>query len=400
MPEWRRLAAAPDAVAVGDDQQQASFGCQHAPYFAEQWPCLFGNFQAVNSQQFINGIVGERQACLFDEDGANRTDGGPNEGTLAGRHKCAKTADFAAIGAKVGGGKAEADQCLAGSTPPTAADLLGNNAPRDAAQRARVKGSEIENVEIHAGPAQAGLGHAGKVLYSTENARLLAWCTSANLEVPAKMLQNPAPILMPPLGGGDLILASGSRFRRQMLEAAGLQFQVQTATVDETAERSMMTRDNPAIEPAEVAMRLAALKAREISGRNPEALVIGADQVLALDRKIYGKPADVRAARAQLLGLRGRTHTLPTAVVLVRGGAVLWEHLGIAELKMRMFSDEFLGAYLRAASGQLTETVGGYALEGLGSQLFERIEGDYFTIIGLPLIPLLAELRRQGVIMA
>ena len=220
------------------------------------------------------------------------------------------------------------------------------------------------------------------------------------MEVPAKMLQNPAPILMPPLGGGDLILASGSRFRRQMLEAAGLQFQVQTATVDETAERSMMTRDNPAIEPAEVAMRLAARKAREISGRNPEALVIGADQVLALDRKIYGKPADVRAARAQLLGLRGRTHTLPTAVVLVRGGAVLWEHLGIAELKMRMFSDEFLGAYLRAASGQLTETVGGYALEGLGSQLFERIEGDYFTIIGLPLIPLLAELRRQGVIMA
>ena len=204
----------------------------------------------------------------------------------------------------------------------------------------------------------------------------------------------------PMLPGPELILASGSKFRRQMLEAAGLKFRAVQATVDEPATRAAMTRGNPAIEPGDVALRLAGLKAVEVSERLTDAVVIGADQVLACDGKIFGKPGGSHAARAQLLALRGRAHTLPTAVVLARGGRVVWEYLGVAKLEMRAFSDAFLSAYLAAAGGMVTETVGGYALEGLGSQLFERVEGDYFTIIGLPLMPLLAELRRQGVLMA
>ena len=183
------------------------------------------------------------------------------------------------------------------------------------------------------------------------------------------MSETEPDILMPSRAGAELILASGSRFRRQMLQAAGVHFRVVIAEVDEPAERAAMTRDNPAIEPGEVAMRLAELKAQEVSARHPHAFVVGADQVLALDHEIFGKPPDVGAARAQLLTLRGRTHKLPTAVVLASGGQIVWQHLASAELEMRPFSDEFLAAYLAAASGHLAETVGGYALEGLGGQL-------------------------------
>lgn len=193
-----------------------------------------------------------------------------------------------------------------------------------------------------------------------------------------------------------LILASSSRFRRQMLESAGVVFSSVPATVDEPAARVAMAHNTPQLSPGDIAVALAELKALEVSARYPDALVIGADQVLALDNKIFGKPATTTAARNQLLLLRGRTHTLPTAVVLASGGQVVWSHLDQAELQMRAFSDQFLDAYLVAAGDMVTETVGGYALEGIGAQLFERIAGDYFTIIGLPLIALLGELRRQG----
>ena len=205
--------------------------------------------------------------------------------------------------------------------------------------------------------------------------------------------------LMPKQPVTDLILASGSRFRRQMLENAGIAFSVETAAVDEPAARAAMARERLPVAPGEVALRLAGLKAIDVSRRHPNALVIGADQVLALEGDIFGKPSDVPAARAQLMTLRGRTHTLPTGVVLAQGGAVVWQYLGVALLQMRDFGAGFLEAYLAAAGDVVLETVGGYALEGLGAQLFERVEGDYFTVIGLPLVPLLGELRRRGLIL-
>ena len=198
----------------------------------------------------------------------------------------------------------------------------------------------------------------------------------------------------------DLVLASGSRFRRQMLENAGVRVTVTTATVDEPAERAAMARLAPDIEPGAVALRLADLKALDVSRRLPQALVIGADQVLSVDGDILGKPENLSTARAQLMRLRGRTHTLPTAVVLAQDGVVVWRHLGVTTLSMRNFSDDFLTDYLAAMGETVTQTVGGYMLEGHGAQLFERIDGDYFTVIGLPLLPLLAELRARGVLAA
>ncbi len=195
-----------------------------------------------------------------------------------------------------------------------------------------------------------------------------------------------------------LVLASGSRFRRHMLEAAGLAFSVTTSTLDEVQARAHMTQQNRTITPAEVAMALAEAKAAEVSLRMRDALVIGADQVLDFDSEIFGKPTDVAAARGQLKRLRERTHALQTAVVLATSGQIVWSHLATARLTMRDFSDSFLDAYLAEAGAIVTETVGGYALEGLGAQLFSRIDGDYFTIIGLPLLPLLDELRQRGIL--
>lgn len=197
-----------------------------------------------------------------------------------------------------------------------------------------------------------------------------------------------------------LILASGSRFRRQMLENAGLDFDVEPATLDEVAARAEMARRPVAPGPAEVAVELAAMKALEVSERHPRALVIGCDQVLDFEGRIYGKPSDVATARAQLIMMSGHTHALPTGLVLVRHGRVVFEHLGEARLTMRALSETFLDDYLARVGDAATETAGGYALEGLGVQLFERVDGDYFTIIGLPLLALLAELRRRGVVAA
>lgn len=209
------------------------------------------------------------------------------------------------------------------------------------------------------------------------------------------MLLTARPVARPP---PPLILASGSRFRRQLMENAGLTFTVVPATVDEPAARAAMARDDATISPGDVALNLAALKALEVSTRHPLALVIGSDQVLALDSEIFSKPADPAAARRQLEKLAGQTHTLPTGIVLALGGNVVWEHLGIATLSMRALSPAFLDDYIARAGPAVTETVGGYQLEGLGIQLFDRIDGDYFTIIGLPLLALLAELRRRRVV--
>jgi septum formation protein len=197
-------------------------------------------------------------------------------------------------------------------------------------------------------------------------------------------------------GGSRLILASGSPFRRKMLEAAGLHFEVVPPDVDEAAlKRELAGRGGAAI-----AAELAVAKALAISRTRPEALVIGADQVLDVGGELLDKPGDMSAARAQLMRLRGRTHRLLTAVALARGGQAVWRHAEIATLTMRAFSEEFLDAYLAKAGVGLCRIVGAYEIEGLGIQLLERVEGDHFTIVGLPLLPLLAELRARGVVPA
>jgi septum formation protein len=133
-----------------------------------------------------------------------------------------------------------------------------------------------------------------------------------------------------------------------------------------------------------------------VANKLPGRLVVGADQTLALGERLFAKPADSAAARDQLKSLRGRTHELHSALVLVRGANVLFEHCEIARLAMREFSDRFLESYIEAAGLAVTASVGGYQVESVGIQLFERIDGDHFTILGLPLLPLLQYLRREG----
>ena len=194
----------------------------------------------------------------------------------------------------------------------------------------------------------------------------------------------------------QLVLASASPFRRRMLEAAGLSFEVAPADVDEAAlKRDLLGSGST---PSTVAGALAAAKAEAVSARLPDALVIGADQVLALGPDLFSKPVGTPAAREQLLRLRGKSHHLHTAACLATGGKAVWTHVEIATLTMRPFSDAFLADYLWVAGDRVCHTVGAYEIEGLGIQLFERIEGSLFTIIGLPLLPLLAELRARGVI--
>jgi len=191
-----------------------------------------------------------------------------------------------------------------------------------------------------------------------------------------------------------LVLASASPFRRRMLEAAGLDFEVVPAAIDEPAVKARLG----VLPPPALARALARAKAEEVSARCPDALVIGADQVLALGEEIMSKPASIAEARAQLLRLRARTHSLHTAVALALSGKIVWDQYDAANLTMRAFSEAFLDGYLAASGEGVCRMVGAYEVEGRGVQLFERIEGDTFTIIGLPLVPLLAELRARGII--
>jgi nucleoside triphosphate pyrophosphatase len=194
---------------------------------------------------------------------------------------------------------------------------------------------------------------------------------------------------------GALVLASGSPFRRRMLEAAGVPFRVVPADVDEEALKRGLAGK---VGPEGLAEALAVAKAEAVSARFPTDLVVGADQVLALGEETFGKPADLAAARAQLERLRGRTHRLLSAAALAQGGRVVWSLVDPASLTVREFSAAFLDAYIARNGERLLETAGAYEIEGLGIQLFDRVEGDYFTIIGLPLLPLLAQLRARGVV--
>jgi septum formation protein len=193
-----------------------------------------------------------------------------------------------------------------------------------------------------------------------------------------------------------IILASSSPFRKNLLANAGIAFVAVKPDIDERAVEAPLL-DSGAT-PEDVALILAIAKATDVSERNPGALVVGSDQTLSLGDEIFHKPADMDAARRHLLNLSGRTHQLNSAVALVRNGETLWSHVGIAQLTMRRLDPAFVGRYLAGAGDSALSSVGAYQVEGPGIQLFEKIDGDYFTIVGLPLLPLLAALRDRGAI--
>lgn len=194
--------------------------------------------------------------------------------------------------------------------------------------------------------------------------------------------------------GERLVLASRSAARRAMLTDAGVVFGLEDAGVDEDAIKDAMA----GADPADLAVELAMAKALAVSRRDPEAWVLGADQTLAFDGGLVSKAGSLEEARARLMAMRGRTHHLHSGAALAHDGAVVWSGVDTAKMKVRAFSDVFLDAYLVVEGEGLLACVGSYRLEGIGSQLFEAVEGDYFTVLGLPLWPVLAELRRAGVI--
>lgn len=195
-----------------------------------------------------------------------------------------------------------------------------------------------------------------------------------------------------------VILASASPSRAMVLRNAGVGILCDPAAIDEEAVKNSFREENGSA--AQVAEALAELKAQRVSQRHEGALVIGADQMLQCDGMWFDKPVDMRHARAHLRALRGKMHELLSAVCVVRDGQCVWRHLESARLTMRPFSDAFLDEYLGATGSAVCQSVGAYRLEDRGAQLFSRIEGDYFTILGLPLLPLLGFLMNHGVLTA
>jgi septum formation protein len=194
------------------------------------------------------------------------------------------------------------------------------------------------------------------------------------------------------LADRPLVLASKSESRRAILAAAGIPLEIFPAEIDERAIEARADSRGP----DQVARLLAREKALAVAAEKPGRLVLGADQTLALGTRVFNKPADRAAARDQLIALRGKTHDLHSAVAVARDSAIVFEHSAIARLTMRAFSDDFLDGYLDAAGDVVSTSVGAYQVESLGIQLFSRVEGSHFTILGLPLLPLLDFLRREG----
>jgi len=194
----------------------------------------------------------------------------------------------------------------------------------------------------------------------------------------------------------ELILASSSLARRELLARAGLSFEVVPPSVDEgEVKRSLLAEGAGATQAAE---SLAELKARSVSHKRRAALVIGADQLLECEGQWFDKPADRAAALKQLESLSGKRHSLHTSICLVCDQERLWHHNVVVHLTMRPLTESFLESYLDAAGEGILATVGAYQLEGLGAQLFHKVEGDFFSVLGLPLLPLLEVLRAQGVL--
>ena len=190
-----------------------------------------------------------------------------------------------------------------------------------------------------------------------------------------------------------LILASRSRWRRALLVAAGLEAEITPSGVDEDAVKEQFPMDVP---DADLPLTLAELKARQVAANYPEALVLGANQILTCDGKRFDKPVDAAAAATHLRAFSGRTHSLVTAAVIMHQGQRIWHVVERAHLTMRPLTEAYIEGYLAAELPDILETVGAYRLEGRGVQLFEKIDGNYFTILGLPMLPLLAFLRQRG----
>lgn len=197
-------------------------------------------------------------------------------------------------------------------------------------------------------------------------------------------------------GARRLVLASASGIRRTLLESAGLAVEVEPASIDEAAVKAAMQAEGAVAEA--VAVELAVRKAQAVAARHPEALVLGADQMLECAGTWFDKPADRAAAGRQLHTLAGRTHRLISAVAVVEDGREVWRSADAATLHMRALSAAFIDRYLDRMGAAALASVGAYQLEGLGAQLFTRVEGDYFTVLGLPLLPLLAFLRQRGML--
>ncbi|MDZ4312268.1 MAG: Maf family nucleotide pyrophosphatase [Cypionkella sp.] len=193
-----------------------------------------------------------------------------------------------------------------------------------------------------------------------------------------------------------LLLASASPIRLQLLRNAGLEVTAQPARIDEDLIRQSLQAD--AATPRDIADALAEMKARKLAEKNPDALVLGCDQILAFRGQVFGKPETREEARAQLTGFRGQTHQLISALVLYDGGKPIWRHMSEAKLTMRDLSDSYLDDYITRNWHALRHAVGGYKLEEEGIRLFSAIEGDYFTILGLPLLPLIGYLGTRGFI--
>jgi septum formation protein len=198
------------------------------------------------------------------------------------------------------------------------------------------------------------------------------------------------------LGVAPLILASGSAFRRSLLEAAEIPHRVAPALIDERmAETAIREKTS---DPSAIARALAEAKALSVSGSMPAALVLGCDQTLALGHETFHKPVGREGAKSHLLKLSGKTHQLHSGMAIAHGGQTLWSHVESASLTMRPLSDAMIDAYLDAAGDAILASVGAYQLEKIGIHLFAKIEGDQSTIIGLPMLPLLAALRDLGVL--
>lgn len=192
-----------------------------------------------------------------------------------------------------------------------------------------------------------------------------------------------------------IILASGSAIRHQILTQAGIGFETIVKSVDETAIKASMLSENFRLQ--DIADALAEAKSVRVSQQNP-GLVIGADQIMVMNNSLFDKPKDMNEAKSRLLSMRGKTHYLIGAVVISENGIPVWRHLAKTKLTMREFSDSFLDDYLVAEGESLLQSVGAYRFEGRGSQLFSNVEGDFFSILGLSLLPVMDYLRQRGAI--
>jgi len=194
----------------------------------------------------------------------------------------------------------------------------------------------------------------------------------------------------------ELVLASGSRIRADLLTQAGVTFRLKVARVDEATVKDSLVSEKTV--PRDIAVALADLKAQRVSGQTPGAFVLGCDQVLETAGLLVAKPTSPDELKSQLTGLRGQTHRLHSAAVIYQSGQLIWRFVGTAKLKMRFFSDTYLDKYITDNWPTVRHCVGGYALEAEGVRLFSKIDGDYFTVLGLPLLEVLAFLTERGVI--